>query len=122
MSNPITITKSKWLECVELRYKYECNHSGVVGEEYILKSQWLANGVDASPHPRCRSMCHDTVATQKRIDGLVGLASGQQTTNNASKSACHSCDSTGIFDSVYGLKNGSYERYLLKKRGTTIHR
>ena len=112
----LTITKQTWLDCVELRHMYECDGA----TEYKLKEPWVSNGIDAAPAPR-----KHTVVTlhpeyqptiQRRVDGKTGYASGVHLSHLAAASACRSCGDTSE-PSKYGGKHGSYERYLLKKKG-----
>ena len=117
----LTITKQTWLDCVELRHMYECNPNRENDDEYYsLKEPWSANGIDAAPAPR-----KQTVVThhpeyqptiQRRVDGKTGYASGVRLSHLAAASACRSCGDTPE-TSKYGGKHGSYERYLLKKKG-----
>jgi hypothetical protein len=101
---------------------YECNPNRENDDEYYsLKEPWASNGVDAAPAPRKRTVVEDIPTihqptVQRRIDGKMGYASGVRLSHLATASACRSCGDTPE-TSKYGGKHGSYERYLLKKKG-----
>ena len=106
------ITKQTWLDCVELRHMYVCDGVG----RYALKEPWSSNGVNAVPAPRKQAMLTHQPMVQLRIDGSTGYAAGTRLSHLAAASACHSCGDTPE-TSKYGGKHGSYDRYLLKKKG-----
>lgn len=110
-----TITKQEWLDCVELRHMYECNHS----DGYNLKEPWASNGINAAPAPRKQSLQPHQLTIQRRIDGRTQYASGTHLSHLAAASACGSCGDVPE-TSKYGGKHGSYERYLLKKKGVYL--
>jgi hypothetical protein len=125
-----SISRQTWLDCVELRHMYECDPNREGDHEYYsLKEPWASNGADAVPNPRKRTVIENTTTVtptiiptihqptvQRRIDGKMGYASGVRSSHLAAASACRSCgDTPGT--SNYGGKHGSYERYLLKKKG-----
>ncbi len=110
-----TIDKQTWLDCVELRHMYECDWSGGSGT-YKLKEPWASNGVNAVPAPRKQALPTHQPTVQRRIDGRTGYAAGTQLSHLATASACRSCGDVPE-TSKYGGKHGSYERYLLKKKG-----
>ena len=106
------ITKQTWLDCVELRHMYVCDGVG----RYALKEPWSSNGVNAVPAPRKQAMLTHQPMVQLRIDGNTGYAAGTRLSHLAAASSCHSCGDTPE-TSKYGGKHGSYDRYLLKKKG-----
>ena len=107
-----SITKEQWLECVEMRHMYECDGSG----GYKLKEPWASNGPNAVPDPRKQSVPVHRPTVQRRVEGRTGYAAGTRLAHLAAASACRSCGDVPE-TSKYGGKHGSYERYLLKKKG-----
>ena len=107
------IDRQTWLECVELRHMYECDGEG----GYELKEPWASNGVDAAPNPRKQMLLTHQPTVQRRIDGKTGYAAGTRLAHLAAAAGdCGPC--VGAPEtSKYGGKHGSYERYLLKKKG-----